>query len=200
MTIITKSIVTDFGGLINVDQLQRLLLNSAIVDVAINLSSITVNDDTLDISFANTLDSGEITIIEDIITNYVYQAPQADPLILPIYVDGDLEPALLYATFTGTTNSGDVVFSAINNYTEEPLFESIIPATARLTSFSTSETFVYGTPTLSGNKETITVPVRVQTTSSVTVLGIPVLNGTTFSNPTNGRTVHLTIFGRAYEG
>lgn len=199
MTTITKSIANDFGGLLNLGQFQEQILDSAITDVEARFNGININGDTMDIIFNDTLTGGEIAIIEDIITNYVYQAPQPDSQIVPIYIDGDLEPALIQATFTGTTSGGNVVFDAINNYSSEPLFESIIASTAHLTSFSTSETFVYGTPTLAGNKETITVPIRVQTTSSVVILGISVLNGTGFSNPTNGTTVHMTIFGRAYE-
>lgn len=193
-TVITKSVETDFGGLVNTSQLQELILESGITDIGNRLIGINVNGDVLDIMFTDTLSGGEITVIENIIANYVYEPPLPGPDTVPIYVYGALNPTLAEAVVTGTSSGGNVVFSALGNY-DDPIFEDIITSSAVLNCFSTNQSYIYGVPVLAGNKETITVPVRVLSTTTVTILGISVLSGTTYSNPANGTTFHLRIYG-----
>lgn len=195
MTTITKSIENDFGGQVNTSQLQELILESGINDVENRLVGINTNGDVLEIVFNDTLTQGEIDIIEDIIENYVFEPQPEDPQIVPIYVNGTFEPSLRKLIVSANVSSGTVTFNAVDE-DDDPIFDSIIASSAKFSCFSTTTSYIFGSPTLAGDKRTISATVRTTSPTTTTILGIVVLNGTSIVNAVNGTTVNMTIYGQ----
>lgn len=74
------SLANDFPGGLNSSQLYTLINNSAIVP---SLLAINTNDDDVEIQFNSSLSEPEVTILNDIIANYVYSEgppPPATPI------------------------------------------------------------------------------------------------------------------------
>ena len=112
------------------------------------------------------------------------------------YILGTLDSNVIEAVFTGSSNGDSVVFSAISG--GSPIFSSIIPASASINHYSTTTSSVFGTPVLSGDKTTITVPFKVLSTTGVVILGITVVGSVNMVNASNGTPVTLRILGYPY--
>jgi hypothetical protein len=102
---------------------------------------------------------------------------------------------------TSTTNGGNVVYYLTDTGTlgGSAVFSTVVLDSLMLTAVSNTIPVSYGTPTVSADKKTLTIPVYQPTTSSsvVSVLGINVLSGVTLvpTAAANGISVRMTIQG-----
>lgn len=103
---------------------------------------------------------------------------------------------------TSTTSGGNVVFYLTDTGTAggNAVFANVITESVMLTAVSTTLPVSYGTPVVSGDKKTLTIPVYQPGTSQsvVTILGINVLSGTSLVPvaAANGIPVRMVVQGQ----
>lgn len=98
------------------------------------------------------------------------------------------------AVMSATSSGGNLVFPATKSGGGN-IFSSIIAGSAVLAAPTTGANYIFGAPVLTGGGATITVPVRQQVFTGVTVLGISVLGSQAFNNPSPAVAATLRIVG-----
>lgn len=118
-----------------------------------------------------------------------------------MYVNGNMMSDGRLFNATSTTANGNVIFYLTDNglSTGNAVFSTVIIDSLMLTAVSSTLPVSYGTPTVSGDKKTLTIPVYQPSTSSsvVSVLGINVLSGVTLvpTAAANGISVRMIVQG-----
>lgn len=118
-----------------------------------------------------------------------------------MYVNGNAMSDGRLFNATSTTSGGNVIFYLTDTGTSggTAVFATVIIDSLMLTAVSSTLPVSYGTPNLSGDKKTLTIPVYQPSTSNsfVTVVGISVLSGSNIVPvaAANGISVRMVIQG-----
>lgn len=119
----------------------------------------------------------------------------------PMFVNGPMKFGGKFFNATATTSGGNVVFWITNDGTSggSAVFSDVVMESIMCTAVSTTMPVSYGTPVLSGDKKSITIPCYQPGTSNslVTILGISVLSGVTLVPvaAANGISVRMIVQG-----
>lgn len=118
-----------------------------------------------------------------------------------MYVNGSMMTDGRLFNATSTTSGGNVVFYLTDTGTPSgnPVFTTVVVDSIMLTAVSSTIPVSYGSPVVSSDKKTLTIPVYQPTTNSslVTILGISVLSGVSLvpTAAANGISVRMTVQG-----
>lgn len=118
-----------------------------------------------------------------------------------MYINGDAKTDGRLFNATSSTSGGNVIYYLTDTGTSggTAVFSSVVMDSLMLTAVSTTLPVSYGTPTISGDKKTLTIPVFQPSSqnSVVSVVGINVISGTTLVPvaAANGIPVRMIIQG-----
>lgn len=143
--------------------------------------------------------------LEDYVVNHAPSGMTKDDVIFCGMTDGlfavvgsttkyDVFPTVKSVTISG----GNAVFYLTDDGTStgNALYSDVYLESLNWTVWDNAGLYAIGTPTISGNKKTLTVPVQKQGFSGVTILGINVLGSVAFT-AASGPTMAVSILGKA---